>query len=34
MRMNASGVPSIVNNKTTRTILRNKIKEQFYLVQE
>lgn len=34
MRVNASGIPSVVNNKTTRTILRNKIKEQFYLMQE
>ena len=34
MRVNASGIPSVVNNKTTRTILRNKIKEQFYLLQE
>ena len=34
MRVNASGIPSVVNIKTTRTILRNKIKEQFYLLQE
>lgn len=34
MRVGNSGNPVIINNKTTRTILRNKIKEQFYLMQE
>lgn len=34
LRMGANETPTIVNNKTTRTILRNKIKEQFYLLQD